>query len=485
MKVLLVNPPFNRLTFGIGQLEPLGLEIIAASIQPKHRVSFIDLQFENRLQAKLREVCPDVVGVTAISVQASTAKQVLAQVKLFDPGVYTVVGGHHVTMLPEDFNRSDVDALVLGHGFVSFAALLDAWQRGENPENVPGLALVRESRLKYTPRHPRINIEEMPTPDRRITKRYRRHYDLFKEGRKALVVTSVGCPYRCTFCSCWKMTNGQYAVRSPESVVEEIASVEEGGVFFADDNTFEKVDRAFKMCELIKSRGIRKRYIGYARSDTIARHPELIEKWSEIGLERLIVGMEALTDEGLERVNKRSSIADNEKAVTVLKKHGVANIPHFLVRQDFGAKEFDAMLKYVQERDLWLPTFTVLTPLPGSELWKQEKQRLLTDSFDLFDLAHSVLPTKLPQEVFVSKLRQLYLRNYSPRRYARKRLWQLSQLLRAKLPEKETREIIPLLPLLVQNIWLRLGFRKIRRNHRLYLRPAGGSCPGGEMQAGK
>jgi radical SAM superfamily enzyme YgiQ (UPF0313 family) len=365
----------------------------------------------------------------------------------------------------------------LGHGFVSFPALLDAWERGENPENIPGLALVRQSGLHYTPPQRQINIEEMPVPDRSITRPYRRHYDAFKEGRKALVVTSIGCPYRCTFCTCWKMANGQYALRSPESIVKEIASLEDDCVFFADDNTFEKVDRAIEMYELIKSRGIRKRYGGYARSDTIARHPELIEKWSEIGLERLVIGMEAVTDEGLDRVNKRCSMADNEKAVAVLKRYGVVNIPHFLVRQDFAVSDFEALWNYVQDSDLWMPIFLVLTPLPGSELWKQERERLLTDSFDLFDLAHSVLPTELPQEMFVSKYAQLWLRSCSFWRYARKRLSQLSQLVRAEVPEEVTREIIPLPRLLALNIMLRLSFRKIRRNHRLYLRPAAGHSP--------
>ncbi len=205
------------------------------------------------------------------------------------------------------------------------------------------------------------------------------------------------------------------------------------------------------------------------KSYAIARHPELIEKWSKIGLEQLIIGMEAVTDDGLKRLNKRSSMASNQRAVCILKQYNVVNMPHFVVRQDFGAEDFEAMWSYIEQNELWMPFFAVLTPLPGSELWKEERHRLLADSFDLFDLAHSVLPANLPQELFVSRYRQLYLRNYSLWRYARKRLSQLQQRFRSEMSEKEKGELPTLPRLIALNVMLRLAFRKIRRNHRLYL----------------
>jgi radical SAM superfamily enzyme YgiQ (UPF0313 family) len=312
----------------------------------------------------------------------------------------------------------------------------------------------------------------MPFPDRGLTKRYRKRYDVFHEGRKALVCTSVGCPYRCNFCTCWKMTDGQYALRSPQSVVDEIAAVEEDYVAFADDNTFDRVDRATEMVELIKQRGIRKHFGGYARSDTIARNPELFRKWSEIGLDRLIIGYEAVTDEGLRRLNKRSSMDDNDRAIAILKQYGIVNMAHFAVRQDFTREDFEALWRYVEERDLWMPFFTVLTPLPGSDQWAEVREQVLTESFDLFDLGHSVLPTKLAQDEFLSGVFGLWRRNYSPLRYARKRLSQLGRLLKGKLPDKSTREIVPLVWLLLMNVLIRLAMLKIRRNHHLYLRPA-------------
>jgi len=83
--------------------------------------------------------------------------------------------------------------------------------------------------------------------------------DTVVDGRVALLATAVGCPFRCTFCASWKATQGKYLTRSPEEIVDELASIEEEAVFFADDNRFRNVTRAERICELIRDRGIRKR----------------------------------------------------------------------------------------------------------------------------------------------------------------------------------------------------------------------------------
>ena len=239
---------------------------------------------------------------------------------------------------------------------------------------------------------------------------------------------------------------------------------------FADDNTFQDVKRALKIYDLIKARCIRKKYIVYARSDTIAKHPEVIEAWSEIGLDKIVIGFEVISDDDLKKFNKQNTLENNEKTITILKKNGVLNIAHFLIRQDFNIKDFDELRRYVDKHDIWMPIFPVLTPLPGTDLWTEEKHRLLTDTFDLFDLFHSVLPTRLPLRQFLSEIETLYLHNYSIWRYIKKRLWQLLQIIKGRKIEKETGEILPLLPLIVLNRTFRVALKKTKRNHLVYLK---------------
>jgi len=141
MKVLLIQPPFNKAMFGIGHLEPLGFEIIAASIKPRHDVVFLDMPIDHYLNATLEKVRPDVVGITALTVQASTAKQVAQEIKKYDPKIFIVVGGHHASMIPEDFNIPEINAIILNHGYICFPALLENLENGSDLRKVPGLAL--------------------------------------------------------------------------------------------------------------------------------------------------------------------------------------------------------------------------------------------------------------------------------------------------------------------------------------------------------
>lgn len=470
MKVLLIQPPFRKTTFRIGHLEPLGLEIIATNLKTKHDVAFLDMPIDRNLHAALEKVRPDIVGITALTVQASTAKQVAQEVKKYDPNIFTVIGGHHASMIPEDFNIPDINAIVLNQGYTSFPALVEAYEECSDLRKVPGLALTGESDLYFNRQQHIITIEDMPLPDRSITQKYRNRYHIFKEGPYALISSAIGCPYKCTFCACWKVADAGYFTRRPVSVVDEIASIDETRVMFADDNTFQDVKRAVKICELIKERGIRKKYIIYARSDTIAKHPELVEMWGEIGLVQIVIGIEVISDEGLKKFKKQNTLENNEKTIEILKKNGVSNIAHFLISQEFDTKDFDKLWRYVDDHDIWTPLFPILTPLPGTELWEKDKYHLHTDTFDLFDLFHTVLPTKLPLNQFLSEVERLYLRNYSLWRYTKKRMWQLMQLIKGRRLEKETREIIPLVRIFVLNIIWRLAFKRMRRDHFVYLK---------------
>jgi len=464
MRVLLIQPPLNGRSYSLGALEPLGLEVLAASIS-EHEVQLLDMRFDRRLKRRLESFRPHVVGITACSVEASTAKQALREVKRFDGGIFTVVGGHHATMLPEDFNEPFVDAIVLGHGTETLPELLESLGRGDDLRDVPGLALARDGKLSFTSPRPLIRADQMPRPDRSLTRAYRRKYHSVTERPMALLATALGCPFQCTFCACWKVTQGKYLARSPEDIVDELSSIEEEAVFFADDNSFQNVARAEKIYELIKARGIKKRYTGYARADTIARHPDLIRKWREIGLESLIVGIEAVSDEDLAGFNKKTSIDINDKAVEVLKDNGVINLAHFLIRQDFGEEDFERVFRYVDSRDIWAPFYTILTPLPGTQFFEEKRGELLTEDFDLFDLAHSVLPTKLPIRKFLKLWWRLYARSYSLSRYLRNCCHNLRLRFNRGDCTSKPKVVPPLAILLMGRVGFCLASFKIVRNH--------------------
>jgi radical SAM superfamily enzyme YgiQ (UPF0313 family) len=226
----------------------------------------------------------------------------------------------------------------------------------------------------------------------------------------ASIRTSKGCPYRCNFCALWKLAGGKYFKRSPEKIVEELGGIEEDFVFFADDESLVDVTRMKALARLIKESGLKKRYFLYGRSDTVAKHPDLIEMWREAGLERIFVGFEFFSDTDLGYINKGSTTSDNEKAVGILHDLGVDIYASFIVRPEFGKEEFKAFRQYCHDLRLSFASFAVLTPLPGTDLYEQAKDRLITHHHEYFDFIHTLLPTALPLKQFYREYWRLYSR---------------------------------------------------------------------------
>jgi radical SAM superfamily enzyme YgiQ (UPF0313 family) len=179
---------------------------------------------------------------------------------------------------------------------------------------------------------------------------------------------------------------------------------------------------------LVQQAGIRKRYFLYGRSDTIVRHPDLIRAWRDVGLERVFVGLEFVRDEDLAYIRKRSTVRDNEQAIRVLRDLKIDLYASFIVRPEFGREDFEAYHRYCRDLGLDFASFAVLTPLPGTDLHDEVRERMLTDDYDYFDFIHTLLPTALPPEDFYAELIRLYRRAIPPAR-------QLAQLRRFPLRE--------------------------------------------------
>jgi radical SAM superfamily enzyme YgiQ (UPF0313 family) len=417
MKILLIQPPLNPHVVVSGMLEPLGLEVLAATIA-QHEIRILDMRLEPDLERLLVKFAPQVVGITAISVEVNSALNIAARVRQARPNAYVVVGGHHASLRPLDFNSPAIDAAAIGPAEDSFPALIRALEKGFPIKGIPGLA-VREENALVLPSVPAVarHLNDVPLPRRDLTVRYRDRYWMQHWRKVALLQTTRGCPFRCNFCACWKLSKGKFHSRDPQKVVEDLRGIREKHVYFADDNTFLSPTKAEELYRLIKAAGIKKKYFGYIRADSIANHPELTAQWREIGLDSLVVGIESFRERDLHEYKKSGMPDDNEKAIRILQEVGIINYAHLIVRPDFTVEDFDALYRYVEREGLIRPVFPCYTPLPGTDLFAEMKDQLLTDNFDLYDLGHMVLKTRLPRAEFVRQVIRLWRRSYSFKRY--------------------------------------------------------------------
>ncbi len=419
MNILLVQPPpppdwvgFRRTALP----EPLALECIGAVVADDHDVRLVDMRLGDSLEDALQDRAPDLVAVTCLTTEVYNAQDVLRAAKRRYPETFTVVGGLHASLVPEDFELPEVDAIVVGEGEQTFAELTAAvdraggWPADEALAAIDGLRWQGRDGTWHAnrPRDLLPSLDVLPMPARHLARHHRDDYFFLFDRPHASIATSRGCPFRCNFCSVWKFYHKKCRYMSAERVVAELEQVEPTAVSFVDDNFLSNVRRAWEIQRLIRQRGIRKTYGMQARTDTIAKHPDLIEAWKEVGLETILIGFEAATQERLDAVSKGATIEENEQAMDILNRLGIHMWGAFIVDPQFTEEDFRTLKRYREEKGIIYPQFTVLTPLPGTDLYEQRKAELVTHDYRLYDALHAVLPTRLPRVEFYKHFASLY-----------------------------------------------------------------------------
>jgi radical SAM superfamily enzyme YgiQ (UPF0313 family) len=392
------------------------MESIGAFAEANHDVHILDMRLGDGLPASLDEFQPDLVGVTCLTTEVYNAQAVLKKVKAWRPEVFTLAGGLHASLLPEDFQKEYVDAIVVGEGETTFKELLETL--GDAPAKRTPEALAKINGLAWrrpggewtfnADRKLLASLDSLPMPARHLAAKYAAEYFFLFDKPHTLIATSRGCPFKCNFCSVWKFYHKKCRYQSAERVVAEVETVQTRTISFVDDNFLANVPRAHKIADLIRERGIKKEFGMQARTDTISRHPDLLKKWREVGLETILIGFEAASQEKLDAVAKGATIEQNEKAMDILNSLGVHMWGAFIVDPQFTQEDFRQLKRYREERGIIYPQFTILTPLPGTDLYRERYDELVTHDYRLFDALHAVLPTRLPREEFYKEFAGLY-----------------------------------------------------------------------------
>lgn len=421
MRITLVQPPQGT-RFGFTRIlliEPLGLECVGAALKlHQHDVHLIDLRLDNirALANHLRSFRPAAVGISCgFTTDVYSTLHTARRVRELLPQARIFVGGHHASLIPGDFlfPGSPVDCVVIGEGEWTGLELVDALERGDDPATVPGVATLANLRGEVIHRSHSGNLDDLPLPNRYLTQRYRRWYHHAFDTPSAAVETSRGCPFDCNFCSIWVFYQRRARRRSPERIVEDLVQVRSLGedrVFFTDDIAFLQHDAYEELAYRIRDAGLRLLYSCETRADLVVKYRDLFKLWKEVGMKTIFLGIEKVDDDGLDAIRKRTKggAATNLEAIEILRSNGITPMTSLITDPGWGEEEFDRLEEFLSLLDLPCPTFTVLTPLPGTELWESRKGELITDDYTLFDVMHLVLPSKLPPERFYERFAGLY-----------------------------------------------------------------------------
>ena len=415
MKVAFVKPPVGGI-LGLEMLtfvEPLGPICVAACLEAEgHECKVFDLRIDGEEHGLdlCKRFAPDVVGLQCnFTTERNRTVRLAKRIKLENPGTFVVVGGHDASRDPSWFNDDVIDAVAVGDGEEVMPPMVDAIQRGHDLATIPGLMLHREGRWVSTGHAPtRKNLDDYPLPARHLIEHYADHYYINFHKPLALMETARGCPFKCNFCSVWKFHESTFREKSPARVVRELQEIKAEAIFITDDIFWMNVKRGELMAKQIKEAGIKKFFTVQTRTDIICKFPHLIEMWKDCGKLAIFLGLESVTDEGLKAVNKKNTADNNVKAIKILQDLGVGFTPNFIVDPAWTRDDFKRLRDWIDHTGAYNSGFSVLTPLPGTDLWDAAKEKVTTHDWEMYDIVHAVLPTTLSLDDFYEEYSGLW-----------------------------------------------------------------------------
>ncbi len=402
MDILLLRPHPGGEQFGLGpffRVEPLGLEYVGAALRARgHRTTIADLRFRPGAAAWVRRTRPRLVGIScAHALEFDRVRETAAEVRRVSPDAFILAGGHAAAAHPGPLKCDEIDAICLDDGEEPAAAVADALEGKREIAEIPGLLLrTGEGWVPSPPVSERVSLDRVGLPARDLVERHRKGYYCLLFKPVWLIETTRGCPYRCSFCSVWQLYDRTFRERSIENVAEDFLSTGPS-VFVADDLFWHPPERSIEMAKALRRRGVFKRWIlVQTRTDIIRRDPAVLEAWRPLARDfDIFLGLEAASDDGLTRLDKDSGIGESVEAVRIARSMRYGVNGNFLVDPDWTERDFLELWDFVAMHGLQRAGYTILTPLPGTELFRKLTPRLRRNSWDRYDMHHVLWEPRL------------------------------------------------------------------------------------------
>lgn len=393
--VLLINPFYPKdphASFGKHVLTPtLALTTVAAATPSHWSVRYWD---ENLLQGPPpSDPVPEVVGIT---VHLTFAKRAYELARWFRKrGSKVILGGLHVLSCPDEA-ALHADAIVVGDGVQPWPDVIRDVEKGQ-------------LRPRYVASYER-SYDLDPSPRRDLLPR-----------ASFLTTTSLiatrGCHNRCGFC--YLSTDGlqmPYRVRSAADVRRQFAHDQQPYAVFIDNNLGSKPDYLRALCREL--RPLEKIWSAAVTLD-VTDDPSLVREMALAGCTGVFIGFESLSDGNLVAARKRTPRTEDYSArVRLLHDHGIQVNGSFVLGFDEDRRDcFATLAQWIEANRLECATFHILTPYPGTPLFRQMERegRLLHRDWSQYDTAHVVFePKHMAPEELALGYDWLYRRLFSP-----------------------------------------------------------------------
>lgn len=391
MKILLVQPR-DLATMYTPKRPVMGLAVLAAILEKeKFDIKIIDMRLKDYSSVayftkSLKVFKPDIVGFTVAPLTTTNVYMLARIVKEKTPAI-TIAGGPEVSLLPEKIlSNKYIDFIIHGEADHSFLRFIKNKNEKNEWKKIDGLGYKEKGKLIINPRKDVEDLDKIPFPawDYFQLTKYNKNISKIKFP----IITSKGCPYRCTYCVASR-TMGRYRARSAKNVVDEIGYLKKkyGARTFQieDDNFALDKKRVFDICNEIIRRELNVRW--NVSEGFVASHAdyELFKKMKEAGCYLIAIGVETTDECILKNIKKPVSLEQIRYAFKSAKKAGLITKGFFICGLPGATyeKEMD-YIKFFKDVDMDIPRFGTIMVYPKTELydWAKQHAHLLYNDID-------------------------------------------------------------------------------------------------------
>jgi len=418
MNILLLSMPdsFEHMPELVIRMPNGALSSLAGNVDPHHKTVVADLILVQRrvretVERLVREVEPDVVGLSVMTFQRGTALRIIELIRNLRPATQFVVGGYDPSLAPEPYmGNTGIDFIVRGEGEITFRELLHAMENGSGYSGIAGLTYRDNGGFQRNADRPVSSLTAADIRPPRRESRILQGYTMM--GRQVDVVeTSRGCTFDCSFCSIIEMRGRNFHTYDFDRVIDDIRDAHAHGaraVFLVDDNITLNIPRFEALCRKIIEAGLNHiDYIVQAMTSSIGNHGEtLAPLMRKAGFRYVFLGIENILDKDLGFLKARSKNEQRDhghivgnatlKAIGHIRRNKMFVVGGLIVgNPDDTAESIEANLEFARQHVDW-PYIQHPTPYPRTPMTVdlREKGLIAHDRVNEYDGTTAVLHTK-------------------------------------------------------------------------------------------
>jgi len=416
-RLLFVEPP-KEYWFVMGDYlpPPTGLLALAAYVErelPDTEIGVIDCQAEGKgwleLEKSIESFSPSIVATSGLTCNAYVCAKVAELAKKIDESIVTVVGGQHFSAIPEESLRDfpEIDYIIRGEGEQTLVELIRALGNAKGIAEVRGLSFKNNGSVVHTPPRPLIeDLDSLPFPAYHfLGKNIEKYHFAMMAGsntRYLIMEGSRGCNFRCSFCTQWRHWGGTWRTKSAKRIADEMEHLHTdlGGQFlWLTDDNFDYARRGKALWLELRDRRFSKEIVWFlqARMDDIVKHQDLVAKLRGVGNNWILMGVESDSPERLKEFRKGVQMSPAAQAVKILNASDILSQSMLIIgsRKDTRGS-IEQLRRFSIDLDTNFAIFTVLTPFPGTDIYREAAQNgwLEDRNFAHYDMSHAIMPTE-------------------------------------------------------------------------------------------